>query len=41
MEEGCLMEFDLNKQTLTIYGKTERLSVLANRLQAIKIIVFN
>ncbi len=29
------MEFDLNKQTLTIYGKTERLSVLANRLQAL------
>jgi hypothetical protein len=35
MEEGCLMEFDLEKQTLTIYGKTERLSVLANRLQAL------
>ena len=29
------MEFDLNKQTLTIYGKTERLSILANRLQAL------
>ncbi len=29
------MEFDNNKQTLTIYGKTERLSVLANRLQAL------
>ena len=29
------MEFDMNKQTITIYGKTERLSVLANRFQAL------
>ncbi len=29
------MELDLEKQTLTIYGKTERLSVLANRFQAL------
>lgn len=29
------MEFDAVKQTITIYGKTERLSVLANRFQAL------
>ncbi len=29
------MELDLNKQTLTVYGKVERISVLANRLQAL------
>ena len=29
------MEFDSNKQTLTVYGKAERISVLANRFQAL------